>query len=103
VELWGREAGSCETEDVIAPKKVVGGEGKCKDSSALGAREEALTKKPPRLLERGAASTNRFATYPPLPTHPPTTPMASRYAFSAGLKELRFLFCQTSEPSAAVR
>ena len=31
-------------------------------------------------------------------------PMAApRHAFSAGLKELRFLFCQTSEPSAAVR
>ncbi|KAJ4364238.1 hypothetical protein N0V95_000860 [Ascochyta clinopodiicola] len=29
--------------------------------------------------------------------------MASKYAFSAGLKELRFLFCQTSEHSAATR
>jgi hypothetical protein len=29
--------------------------------------------------------------------------MASRYAFSSGLKELRFLFCQTSEQSAPVR
>ncbi|CBX93330.1 similar to NADH-ubiquinone oxidoreductase 105 kDa subunit [Plenodomus lingam JN3] len=29
--------------------------------------------------------------------------MASKYAFSQGLKELRFLFCQTSEHSAPVR
>lgn len=29
--------------------------------------------------------------------------MASKYAFGKGLKELRFLFCQTSEPSAATR
>lgn len=29
--------------------------------------------------------------------------MASKYAFSTGLKELRFLFCQTSEHSAATR
>ncbi|KAI5846084.1 NADH-ubiquinone oxidoreductase 105 kDa subunit [Tricharina praecox] len=29
--------------------------------------------------------------------------MASRYAFSSGLKELRFLFCQTGEQSSAVR
>jgi hypothetical protein len=29
--------------------------------------------------------------------------MASKYAFNAGLKELRFLFCQTSEASAATR
>lgn len=29
--------------------------------------------------------------------------MASKYAFSAGLKELRFLFCQTSKHSAATR
>lgn len=39
--------------------------------------------------------------------HPPHTcqrlTMASKYAFGAGLKELRFLFCQTSEHSAATR
>ncbi|KAF4212699.1 hypothetical protein CNMCM8980_009754 [Aspergillus fumigatiaffinis] len=29
--------------------------------------------------------------------------MSSKYAFSKGLKELRFLFCQTSEQSAATR
>ncbi|KAA8893170.1 NADH-ubiquinone oxidoreductase 105 kDa subunit [Sphaerosporella brunnea] len=29
--------------------------------------------------------------------------MASKYAFNSGLKELRFLFCQTGERSAAVR
>ncbi|KAI6778940.1 NADH:ubiquinone oxidoreductase 10.5kD subunit [Emericellopsis cladophorae] len=29
--------------------------------------------------------------------------MSARYAFSKGLKEVRFLFCQTSEQSAAVR
>ncbi|KAF2017307.1 NADH dehydrogenase, alpha subcomplex, subunit 2 [Aaosphaeria arxii CBS 175.79] len=29
--------------------------------------------------------------------------MATKYAFSQGLKELRFLFCQTSEQSAATR
>ncbi|KAL6711345.1 hypothetical protein ACN47E_005876 [Coniothyrium glycines] len=29
--------------------------------------------------------------------------MASKYAFASGLKELRFLFCQTSEHSAPVR
>lgn len=29
--------------------------------------------------------------------------MASKYAFNAGLKELRFLFCQTSDHSAATR
>ncbi|KAF2271993.1 NADH dehydrogenase, alpha subcomplex, subunit 2 [Westerdykella ornata] len=29
--------------------------------------------------------------------------MASKYAFAQGLKELRFLFCQTSEHSAPVR
>ncbi|KAF3043879.1 hypothetical protein E8E11_005818 [Didymella keratinophila] len=29
--------------------------------------------------------------------------MTSKYAFNAGLKELRFLFCQTSEHSAATR
>jgi hypothetical protein len=29
--------------------------------------------------------------------------MATKYAFGQGLKELRFLFCQTSEHSAATR
>ncbi|KAF1851947.1 NADH dehydrogenase, alpha subcomplex, subunit 2 [Cucurbitaria berberidis CBS 394.84] len=29
--------------------------------------------------------------------------MASKYAFTQGLKELRFLFCQTGEQSAATR
>ncbi|KAF2737567.1 NADH dehydrogenase, alpha subcomplex, subunit 2 [Polyplosphaeria fusca] len=29
--------------------------------------------------------------------------MASKYGFAAQLKELRFLFCQTGEQSAAVR
>lgn len=29
--------------------------------------------------------------------------MSSRYAFTQTVKELRFLFCQTSEHSAAVR
>ncbi|KAF4124742.1 NADH dehydrogenase (ubiquinone) 1 alpha subcomplex subunit 2 [Geosmithia morbida] len=29
--------------------------------------------------------------------------MPSRYAFTKSLKEVRFLFCQTSEQSAAVR
>lgn len=29
--------------------------------------------------------------------------MATRYAFAKQLKELRFLFCQTSEKSAALR
>ncbi|KAF2708308.1 NADH dehydrogenase, alpha subcomplex, subunit 2 [Pleomassaria siparia CBS 279.74] len=29
--------------------------------------------------------------------------MAAKYGFSQSLKELRFLFCQTSEHSAAVR
>ncbi|CAG9991281.1 unnamed protein product [Clonostachys byssicola] len=29
--------------------------------------------------------------------------MASKYAFAQSLKEVRFLFCQTSEQSAAVR
>ncbi|KAF8543516.1 NADH-ubiquinone oxidoreductase 105 kDa subunit [Trichophaea hybrida] len=29
--------------------------------------------------------------------------MATRYVFVSGLKELRFLFCQTGESSAAVR
>ena len=29
--------------------------------------------------------------------------MSARYAFTKGLKEVRFLFCQTSEQSAAVR
>ncbi|KZZ93988.1 NADH-ubiquinone oxidoreductase [Ascosphaera apis ARSEF 7405] len=29
--------------------------------------------------------------------------MSSRYAFASGLKELRFLFCQTSPHSAATR
>ncbi|EFY89068.1 hypothetical protein J3459_011040 [Metarhizium acridum] len=29
--------------------------------------------------------------------------MSSRYAFTKALKEVRFLFCQTSEQSAAVR
>ena len=33
----------------------------------------------------------------------PNCKMASKYAFGKGLKELRFLFCQTSEPSAATR
>ncbi|KAI9737961.1 MAG: hypothetical protein M1834_009331 [Cirrosporium novae-zelandiae] len=28
---------------------------------------------------------------------------AGKYAFTKSLKELRFLFCQTSEPSAATR
>jgi hypothetical protein len=39
--------------------------------------------------------------------YPPNTSgditMASKYAFGQGLKELRFLFCQTSEHSAATR
>jgi hypothetical protein len=29
--------------------------------------------------------------------------MSSKYAFSKGLREVRFLFCQSSEHSAAVR
>ncbi|PYH46038.1 L51/S25/CI-B8 domain-containing protein [Aspergillus saccharolyticus JOP 1030-1] len=29
--------------------------------------------------------------------------MSSKYAFTKGLKELRFLFCQTSQDSAATR
>jgi len=29
--------------------------------------------------------------------------MASKYIFFSGLKELRFFFCQTGEPSAATR
>ncbi|PKY02330.1 NADH-ubiquinone oxidoreductase 105 kDa subunit [Aspergillus campestris IBT 28561] len=29
--------------------------------------------------------------------------MSSKYAFAKGLKELRFLFCQTSEQSTGVR
>ncbi|KAL4865812.1 hypothetical protein BDV12DRAFT_144767 [Aspergillus spectabilis] len=29
--------------------------------------------------------------------------MSSKYVFTQGLKELRFLFCQTSEQSAATR
>ncbi|EYE97007.1 L51/S25/CI-B8 domain-containing protein [Aspergillus ruber CBS 135680] len=29
--------------------------------------------------------------------------MSAKYAFSTGLKELRFLFCQSSEQSAATR
>ncbi|KAL4805893.1 thioredoxin-like protein [Aspergillus unguis] len=29
--------------------------------------------------------------------------MSSKYVFTKGLKELRFLFCQTSEQSAATR
>ncbi|KAL2871470.1 L51/S25/CI-B8 domain-containing protein [Aspergillus lucknowensis] len=29
--------------------------------------------------------------------------MSAKYAFTKGLKELRFLFCQTSEQSAATR
>ncbi|PSN69098.1 NADH dehydrogenase, alpha subcomplex, subunit 2 [Corynespora cassiicola Philippines] len=29
--------------------------------------------------------------------------MATKYAFSQGLRELRFLFCQTGEASAATR
>ncbi|KAK4136998.1 NADH dehydrogenase, alpha subcomplex, subunit 2 [Trichocladium antarcticum] len=29
--------------------------------------------------------------------------MSGRYAFSKGLKELRFLFCQTAEQSSATR
>ncbi|KAI9037713.1 L51/S25/CI-B8 domain-containing protein [Aspergillus affinis] len=29
--------------------------------------------------------------------------MSSKYAFTTGLKELRFLFCQTSQQSAATR
>lgn len=29
--------------------------------------------------------------------------MSGRYAFAKGLKEVRFLFCQTAEQSAATR
>jgi NADH dehydrogenase (ubiquinone) 1 alpha subcomplex subunit 2 len=29
--------------------------------------------------------------------------MSGKYVFSKGLKELRFLFCQTSQDSAATR
>ncbi|KAK1758642.1 NADH dehydrogenase 1 alpha subcomplex subunit 2 [Echria macrotheca] len=29
--------------------------------------------------------------------------MSGRYAFAKGLKEVRFLFCQSGEPSAATR
>ncbi|KAH9865091.1 hypothetical protein IAQ61_009037, partial [Plenodomus lingam] len=57
-------------------------------------------------------ATERVNEHMPIesPSHitlaPPTSPsreMASKYAFSQGLKELRFLFCQTSEHSAPVR
>ena len=34
---------------------------------------------------------------------PQTATMSARYAFTKSLKEVRFLFCQTSEQSAAVR
>lgn len=37
------------------------------------------------------------------PVEEPTDTMSSRYAFTQTVKELRFLFCQTSEHSAAVR
>ena len=39
----------------------------------------------------------------PRPLRPGTTPMASKYAFTKSLKEVRFLFCQTAEHSAATR
>lgn len=47
----------------------------------------------------------RASTRPIDRDHRPCTPdpMASKYAFNAGLKELRFLFCQTSDHSAATR
>lgn len=39
------------------------------------------------------------------PSHPPaqSIKMAGKYAFTKSLKELRFLHCQTSEHSNAVR
>ncbi len=33
----------------------------------------------------------------------PTPKMSGKYAFTKSLKEVRFLFCQTSEHSAAIR
>lgn len=47
---------------------------------------------------------------PTTPTHPCAAPpdgyskeMSSKYAFTKSLREIRFLFCQTSEHSAATR
>ena len=53
-----------------------------------------------------------FTTSTPSPIEPPipagtsvdqNSKMSGRYAFSNGLKELRFLFCQTGEQSSATR
>ncbi|KAH7271539.1 thioredoxin-like protein [Fusarium solani] len=52
------------------------------------------------LVRSSAASLNN-----PTKTTPTTTPAmtAAKYAFTKSLREVRFLFCQTSEQSAAVR
>ena len=57
-------------------------------------------------FDRGSSSLLLFpiALNPPNPVsrHPPFT-MSGKYVFTKGLKELRFLFCQTSEHSAPTR
>lgn len=44
-----------------------------------------------------------FYTLPTCPFPPSHAPMSGKYVFTKGLKELRFLHCQTSEHSNAVR
>lgn len=44
-----------------------------------------------------------FYTLPTCPFPPFHAPMSGKYVFTKGLKELRFLHCQTSEHSNAVR
>ena len=57
-----------------------------------------------RVLESCTNVNHRDQTTRRPDAHAQLTPaMASKYAFNAGLKELRFLFCQTSEASAATR
>lgn len=64
----------------------------------------AKTANPPTSTAPGHTVRTHTRDWNPL-ARPPARPpvMSSKYAFTKSLKEVRFLFCQTSEHSAAVR
>lgn len=81
----------------------VEGEGSGGDDGALAKAIAAfeLRRADPSTTTLNAASEER--QLPSIVTSHHTVTMSGKYAFTKGLKELRFLHCQTSEHSNAVR
>lgn len=73
------------------------------EESSVVLRLAALVSRRCRALERQSSSQRTLTRPIAHATAESHDTMASKYAFNAGLKELRFLFCQTSEHSAATR